>query len=160
MTTKLHEKIQFKRLLPAYLLELKALTGLDVSSEFLCSVEDTEKIRNESSSVRTADINKFAIDFEEKNSERFKKFITSLNEANSSPIYIWTNRSNFCGLHKINSIGMVDFSFPFDVNQEGIVVFLTEDINDKLLLDFSCNAQGEEILEVESQGKNWSLIPY
>lgn len=69
-------------------------------------------------------------------------------------------KSNYCGLYKISSINMVDFSFPFNVNQEGIVVFLAEDINDKLLLDFSCNSQGKEVLEVESQGKNWSLIRY
>jgi hypothetical protein len=160
MMTKLQEKNQLKRLLPSYLSELKALTGLDIDSESLSSIEDTEKIRNEASSIENTDINKFAIDFEEKNSERFKKFVASLNEANSSPVYIWTNRSNFCGLHKINSINMIDFSFPFEINQEGIIVFLTEDINDKLLLDFSCNSKDQEVLEVELQGKNWALIHY
>lgn len=90
MTDKLNEKIQLKRLLPAYLSELKTLTGLDVSSKSLSSIENVEKIRNESSSIKDNDISKFTVNFEEKESERFKRFISNLNESNSSPVYIWT----------------------------------------------------------------------
>lgn len=54
----------------------------------------------------------------------------------------------------------VNFSFPFELNNEGIVVFLSTDLKDKLLLDFYINPTGNMVLEVEGQGLNWSNINY
>jgi hypothetical protein len=160
MMTNMRQKIQFKKNLPSYLIELKKLTGIDVNSESLSSVEDVESIRKKASALGSAKTTKFVMDFEEKNSERFKNFIENLFRSNNGPIYLWTSRSNLCGLYKLDSIRMVDFSFPFDLNPEGIVVFLAEDTSNKLLLDFSVDSQGQEILEVELQGKNWPLVKY
>jgi hypothetical protein len=160
MMTKIQNEIQFKKNLSAYLLELKSLTGKTVSSESLSSINEVERIRNEASILENYDISRFTIDFKDKSEERFKNFIIALSNSNKSSVYIWTNRSNFCGLYKIPSIKMFDFSFPFDVNPDGLVVFLSEDINDQLLLDFSYDSKGQEVLEVELKGRHWPFIKY
>jgi hypothetical protein len=84
MMANIHNKIAFKRNLASYLLELKKLTRIDVSSESLSSLEDLEKIRKKSLSLKQRDKKKFVISFEEKTSERFKAFIANLSKANNT----------------------------------------------------------------------------
>jgi hypothetical protein len=49
----------------------------------------------------------------------------------------------------------VQFDFGFAVNRDGIVVLLTADLQDRMLLDFSEGPDGEQLLEVEVAGANW-----
>lgn len=158
--TKIPSKTELKRSLPAYLFELKQITGVDVSSSSLCPIEEVEKLREQALKIADLAKNKFNISFVGKSSERFRKFIINLSQANSNSIYVWTNKSNLYGLYEVASINSIDFSFPFDVNPEGIIVFLTSDVNDKLLLDFYYNSQGEEMIDIELQGMHWSFVPF
>ena len=157
---RLRQKIEYKKNLAPYLSELRRLTGTDVSSESLISVEDTEKIRQKWLYLKDTNTNKIVIDFSEKNSERFKKFITNLNKANSSPVYIWTEKSNMCGLYKAASIDAINFDFPFDISPDGIFVFVTEDLENELLLDYYYDSGDREMLEIEWQGKHWHSVSY
>jgi hypothetical protein len=157
---EISKRIQFKRNLPEYLQELKPLIGREISPEDLTPVEQVEQIRAESiAALKGSNTTKFVIDFEERRSERFQDFVYALSNVNRSPVYIWTDRSDACGLYKAESIDKVEFSFPFDIDSNGLFTFLTEDFNDKLLLDFYEDA-GKEILEIETTGKHWSLIRY
>jgi hypothetical protein len=160
MMANIHNKIAFKRNLVPYLLELKQLTGIDVSGESLISVENTDKIRQEWLPLKKADKNKFIISFSEKTSERFKTFIANLSKANNSLVYIWTEKSNICGLYKVASIEAINFAFPFNLSPDGIVVFLTEDLSNRLLLDYYQDSDDQEMLEVEWQGKDWHSIAF
>lgn len=76
-----------------------------------------------------ADLDKtrFVINFSEKTSNQFRKFGANLSKSNSNLIYMLTNRANLHALYKVASIDAVDSSFPFDVNPDGIVVFITEE---------------------------------
>lgn len=158
--TKIPTKAELKRNLSSYLLELKQITGRDVDSKSLSSIEDVEELREKASVLANLDKVRFVINFSEKNSEQFKKFIENLGRSNSNSIYIWTNRANLYGLYKVASIDAIDFSFSFDVNPDGIIVFLTSDLSDKLLFDFSYDSEDREIIEVELQGKHWPFVPF
>ena len=153
-------KIQYKRSIASYLQELKELTGKDIDPISLCSLEEIEEIRQKSLPIKDANKVEFTMKFVEKSSERFRNFIASLDKANNSSVYVWTDKSNVCGLYRVNSINAINFSFAFDVNTNGIVVFLTDDFEDKLLLDFYRDSKEEEMLEVVIQGRNWSKISF
>ena len=49
----------------------------------------------------------------------------------------------------------VRFDFDFSVNKDGMLVLLTMDLQDRMLLDFSEGPDGELLLEVEVAGANW-----
>jgi hypothetical protein len=161
MMSEISQKIQFKRNLAKYLDELKMLTGKDISPKELTSIEEVGHVRAASmAALKGNGKARFAIAFDERTSDRFRNFVLSLRNANSRPVYIWTDRSDSCGLYKVESIDQVNFAFPFDINSNGVVTFRTEDFSDKLLLDFSEDDLGERILEVELTGKHWSLVQY
>jgi hypothetical protein len=145
------QEIQFKKNLASYLSELKRFTGIEVTPESLSSVEEVKKIREQSLYLKDTEKIKLVMNFEKKNSERFKHFITNLNTVNNNAVYIWTDSTNVCGLYQVASIKAINFSFSFDVISSGIVAFVTKDLNDKMLLDFYRDSKDEEILEVELQ---------
>lgn len=157
--TKIANKLALRKSLNEYLLELKQFSGQEIDAQSLCSVEDLERIRDTALvHLQNMNKNKAIIEFSEKNSDKVKAFITSLEKANNSSVYIWTNRSSLHGLYKIDSISSLDLSFPFNVNPDGMAVFLTEDLNDKLLLDFYRDSEDQDMLEIEVQGTHWGLM--
>jgi hypothetical protein len=157
--TDISNKLALRKSLTEYLLELKQITGENVKTDSLSSVESLERIREASLAVfQNMNKSKFIVRFDEKDSKKFKDFIANLSKANSSSVYIWTNRANLHGLCKIASINSIDFSFPFNINPDGVIVFLTEDLKDKLLLDFYRDSKEQEILEIELQGENWASV--
>lgn len=158
MYTRNQNQIRDKSGFAIYLLELKKLTGVDINGDLLLT-EDIEEIREKSSALADKEGTRFIVDFSEKDTEQFRNFVRNLNKANDAPVYVWTNSANSYGLYKATSINSIDFSFSFDVNPDGIIVLLTEDLNDRLLLDFYRNSEGREILELELYGKHWKFIP-
>ena len=54
----------------------------------------------------------------------------------------------------------MNFNFPFNINEEGIIAFVTNDVADRMLLEFSINSVGQEVLIVETQGPNWASAMY
>ena len=154
------KKIQFKLNIKAYLAELKELTGVDVSPQSLSSLEEMEEIRKKSLHLKNTDKIKYIANFSIKDSDRFRKFIANLNKANNSSVYTWTEKANTCGLYKAASINAIDFSFEFNLNTEGIVVFTTEDSNNKLLLDFYRDSKEQETIEIEVTGKDWYSVSF
>jgi hypothetical protein len=151
-------RVKFRKDFATYLLELKKLTGTNIDSAMLCSLDEVERIRKNTDIATNS--NNFIINFGDKNSDRFEKFIKNLGKANSHPVYVWTQSANLFGLYKADSISAIDFAFSFDINTSGIVTFLTEDLNDELLLDFYYDSQNQEMLEVELKGRNWSSITF
>ena len=87
--TKDSHKIYFKKNLPFYLAELKQFTGINVDSKSLSSIEEVEKVREQSLVLNDLKMSSFSMRFSDRNSEQFKKFIESLKKANSNSIYIW-----------------------------------------------------------------------
>lgn len=71
-----------------------------------------------------------------------------LNFFNSSPITIWTPRSNTYGYLKLSSIEFFNFSFSFNSNSEGIISILATDLSKRVVIEFSTDGN-KQILEVD-----------
>ncbi|MDB3935502.1 hypothetical protein N9383_02140, partial [Granulosicoccus sp.] len=98
--------------------------------------------------------------FADRSSERFKNFVKRLNDANPFPVYLWSPRTIDCGALLVPSLNVISFDFEFKVNDEGIFVFLSSDLLDKLLLDFFTQTNGEQRLKIETQGTTWGRVTY
>ncbi len=68
---------------------------------------------------------------------------------------IWLNATASCSAFHLLRVNEFNFAFRFAEIPEGVVVLLTEDGGDKLLLDFS-----PDEVEVELQGKVWGYAEY
>ena len=158
--TDLSEKLTFKRELNRHLRELGLLIGRPVYKEELLPLKETKNIRLQANQVVRQPMMKFEIPFNEKREHRFVKYIKNLVEVNQSNVYIWTPASNHCGVLRPVPLKTFNITFPFDLNPEGIVVILTTDLHDQLLLDYSQDNRDEKTLEVEASGKRWGSIPY
>lgn len=154
------KSIEYRQHIKSYLSELTLLINQEINEIDLSSLLEVEDVRRKASSLNDFPISKFVIPFNDKATGKFRSFIEALYQANDSEVYIWTKRTNVCGLYKIESIRNINIDFPFEINDEGILVFLSADFKDKLLLDFSLDSNGNKILEVEMQGQNWSDINY
>jgi hypothetical protein len=156
----LSEKLAFQRELHRYLQELSLLVGRSVHKNELLTLEETKAIRLQANQVIRKPIEKFEIPFEAKQKHRFVKLMELLAEKNPSDVYLWTPASNLCGVMQPVSLKIVNLSFPFNLNPEGIVVFLTSDFFDQILFDYSLGLDEEQILEVELSGSHWGSISY
>ncbi|NEV64841.1 hypothetical protein [Thiorhodococcus minor] len=155
-SAKLRKKLNLKR----YLDELTALIGRPVHADELGSLEQAASIREASQKFHAQATQACEIPFSERCSERFKGFVQRLHGANHSSVYVWTPRTIDCGILLVPSLAAVKFTFDFAVNEEGIFVFLTSDLEDRLLLDFSVSPKGEQVMKVETQGANWVSVTY
>ncbi|WP_078127461.1 hypothetical protein [Leptospira alexanderi] len=102
---------------------------------------------------------RFEIPFEEKNSERFNRFLNNLYSKNQLSIYIWTEFSNDCGVYRIPSILDFNSHFVFEVNTDGLIQLLSENLDDELIFDFT-EDNNERLLEIELSGANWIQVEY
>ena len=156
LTERLRRNLHLKK----HLEELRALTGRVVHADELGSLDQFVAMRQ--SAQRFVDQPTVAceIPFSERSSERFKRFLQCLTYANPSPIYVVTPRADSCGVLLLSSLNEVRFDFVFKINEEGLLIFVTSDLEDRLLLDFSSTPTGEEIMKVEVQGSNWKKVAY
>lgn len=158
--TNINNKREYLSNIDAYLLEIELLTKKSIDKSELSSINEVDEIRSKASNLKTLPKKELKIDFSEKTSTRFIKYIQSLYYANNNEIYLWTSKTNVCGLYKVSSIKDINFSFPFDINNEGMFVLLSVDLKDKLLFDFSFDSSGKKIIEIEIQGLNWPSVEY
>lgn len=161
MSSTLTQKLQRNLYLKAHLAELEALTGRTVRVDELSSIEQFEARRQVGRQKYVGQpVTACEIPFTDRTSERFKGFIQRLKEANSSPIYVVTPHADVCGELLVSSLDEIKFDFDFEINEDGILIFPTSDFEDRLLLDFSNTSTGEQVMRVETQGKNWVKVTY
>lgn len=135
---KLRQKINIKK----YLEELSMLTGRPVRADELCSLEQTIALRESAKQLEEQPAQRHTILFADQSSKRSEIFANNLCRSNNCPVYIWTPRTISCGALLVPSICSVEFYFDFSINEEGILVFLTSDLKDRLLIDFSISRKG------------------
>ena len=73
---------------------------------------------------------------------------------------MWTQRTIDCGVLLVPALMAIRWDFDFAVNEEGILAFVTGDLADRLLLDFSELPTGEQRMKIETQGVNWEGVTY
>ncbi len=156
-TTLTKSEVRRQQLLnmPFYLKELQAISGKKVRKEDLTSLEESSIIQEKSLKKTRKHKIKIAIPFSTKSNEKIKSAVSLFYSLNSAPIYIWTPRSKYCGTLKEESIKNINLNFPFDINKEGVIVFITDDLQDKILFDFFESNDGKKMLEIEIEGNNW-----
>lgn len=123
----------------------------------LLSVNEMEDIRAKSKRLDDFPIVKSKIKFSSLNGSTFLEYIKKLQKLNDQSIYIWTNNANGLGLYRADSLSAITWGFPFEIN-EGIIVFIASDLEDKLIFDFFLDEKNNELVEIEAQGKNWSKV--
>ena len=153
-------KFAFAKELPRHLAELEVLLKRHIEPRELLSVEETRLIRARASQVARWPLCRWKLPFLEKEDGRFRAFVANLSEANPADVYVWTPASNVCGLLRPVALARVSFSFPFELNPEGILTILTIDLSDQLLLDYSMGEGGEAFLEMECSGEHWGRVAY
>ena len=158
--TPLAVRLTQKLILPQHLRELSQLVGRKVEPEELLSLAETEAVRAQGMTVQRLPSWRCELRFSDKRSARFGRLLQAIRERNPSPVYLWTPLSNDCGLLRPVPLSDVRFDFDFAVNRDGIVVLLTADLQDRMLLDFSEGPDGELLLEVEVAGANWGQSTY
>lgn len=156
LSDRLRQKLHLKR----YLEELGALTGRSVQADELGSVEQAAAMRMAAQRADAQSSARCEIRFSDRSSERFRKFLQSLTDANPSPVYVWTPRTIDCGALLVPSLDAIKFDFDFAINDEGILAFTTSDLGDSLLLDFSSTPTGGQVMTVETQGPSWARAVY
>jgi hypothetical protein len=156
----LSKKLARSRDLKTYLSELSALCGRAIRSDELGSAEEARNLRNLAQKFSTEPSVKYEMPFSDRTKESFRDFSARLQGANPSTIYVWTPRTISSGTFVAPSIGSIKFNFDFEINPEGILTFLTSDLKDRLLLDFSTSSGGEEYMTIETQGPNWTKVIY
>lgn len=156
LSDRLRQKLHLKR----YLEELSALTGRSVLANELGSLEQAAAMRMAAQKSVAQPFARYEIQFSDRRSERFRKFLQRLTDANPSPVYVWTKHTIDCGALLVPSLAVINFDFDFAINDEGILVFTTSDLADSLLLDFSSTPAGEQVMTVETQGPNWARAVY
>lgn len=156
LSTRLRRNLHLKR----YLKELSALMERSVQAEELGSLEQAAAMRTAAQGFLEKSTTQYEISFSDRSSERFKRFLQSLTDANPSSVYVWTPDTIDCGALLVPSLDAIRFDFDFDINDDGILAFLTSDLGDRLLLDFSRTPTGEQVMKIETQGANWGGVIY
>lgn len=156
LTMKLRQNMDMKN----YLKELEALVGREVRRNDLCSFEKTTALREHSARLAIETPASWEIPFSEKHGDRFGQFLKKLTAANPSPVYLWLEKSTYCGVLLIDTLQDIRQDFGFNIDDNGIISLFTEDLCDELLLDLWLDDAENEWLTIEVKGKNWRNISY
>lgn len=138
-----------------YLHKLSSLAGVSVGYGDLSSKEDARLIRDRSIPLCKLPVSQSDISFSCLRSNSFSSCVAGLFEKNPSRIYIWLEESIHFGVISVPSILAINFSFDFSIDDNGVIVFLTKDCSDRLLLDLYSDEAGSQRVLIEAQGKNW-----
>ena len=156
---KIRQKINMKE----HLNELTVLMGRPVHADDLESLEKTDaicEVWDKHIGELERKVEEYEIPFSDRLLQRFKIFVKNLFDANPSPVYAWVERSNVCGTLLIPSVLSIRFDFEFTLERNAVISFLTSDFKDRLLLDFFLSEEGEQRLEVKTEGRNWGVVKY
>jgi hypothetical protein len=154
------EKLKRKLGLKAHLAELAAVLGRPVGVEELGTPQQAVGLRDGAKGLASQPVTTFEMPFADRMSERFRAFVAKLHAANPSPIYVWIPTTIDCGAILLPSVVDINFGFDFEINDEGILSFVTADLADRLLLDLFVSSAGDQRMRVEIQGANWTQATY
>lgn len=143
-------------LLPAYLAELRVLTGRNVAADELLSAQETLLLRAMLKQIPKNQCTHACFAFGARTSSSFTMMIERLIALNATPVVLWLEKSNDCGPLGLQSLRDINFSFPFDAIPDGIFVVATTDGLNRMVVEFSEMAGGQPSLEIELCGPHWS----
>lgn len=133
-----------KQYLQSYLGELRNILQISVDAVNLLPIIETDKL----SEIDYSNYLKisFNILFNEK--DKLKEIIFNNCERINKSYFIFTEYSLDCGTLKINKLQDFNFDFSFRSEHSGLISLISEDLSEKIILDFS-EENGVEYLEIE-----------
>lgn len=153
--TDINRDIRRLTSLPAYLNELRALTGRVVTPNSLLSAHESMSLRDMLNKIPKGQCIRACIPFEARTSSSFISMISRLSTLNDAPIVLWLEKSNECGPLPLQSLRDINFAFPFDAIPDGIFVVATRDGLNRMVLDFTDTEDGLKLLDIELHGVHW-----
>lgn len=154
------ELIAFKIRLPRYLSELSSLFGRTVTHDELLSLPETTALQEQSRLSKREPEWSVEVPFSERLGGRFVALLRALSDLNPSPVYVWIEGVQVCGVPRPVPLADLHFDFGFsDVSGE-IVSISTSDLADRMVLDLSKDEIGREMLQIEVSGPRWSAVKY
>jgi hypothetical protein len=148
------------RRLSSYLQTLSLFSRKPIQESDLLSVAETAFISGNWKSKTSPFSFGFEVAFGERLSYHFSEYISQLNRQNGSKIGIWIEKSIEHGALCLENINAICLDFPFNFDRNGIVVFATIDLKDKMLFDLIDSSVGSETLRVEVSGESWKNVIY
>lgn len=145
------------RELPRYLALLSSLLGRSVTERELLTSEETYALRERSLAVERGAPHVFEVPIGERRGRQFSRLIARLVGARSCAVYFWASGTEACGLLPPFQLSSVEFNFAYDLDPNGVFVFVSCDFQDRLLLDFSGDGSGG-VLEIEVSGPHWGCV--
>ncbi len=144
-----------------FISNLERITGKEVNREDIEAIDVAYTIRQKPAKYFDYPLNKLELSYSLIKLEILSAFFDRLYHSNNTPVYVWIDGVDECGLLKLPSIKSVNVSFFFDPGHIQVLTFTTVDSEDMLLLDIDLDDSNRPtMLTLEYQGKNWSSIEY
>jgi hypothetical protein len=154
---RLFRKQRCKQHLAAYLKELEDIFNVNSNEVTILSLEETDSINEQSRDKLNNKISsKKIVPFDDK--ENFLKFyIDNCLRLQPGKVYAFTDYSKDCGAAVLNDLKCLNPIFAFNAEHTGIISILSQDLANKLILDFY-EENNKLFLEVEALGSLWGEV--
>jgi hypothetical protein len=150
MSDELTKRLRRNRHLARHLTELGCLLRREVRPEDLLSLYETEVLLGRA--AKRTPGRKETFPFADKARGRLSLLVHAFQD---DLVYLWTALTNDCGVYRAVPLAEIDFSFPFEFSPEGILSVVSQDLGDRILLDWY-EEGGVELLDLEVTGPRWS----
>lgn len=156
--TERQKRIMFKANLPNYLHDLGILLQRVVKVDDLVGLNESEKISEYIRSISTVyKTEKYQITFIDYKKIDFNALIEELHKHTFPPVFVWSTYTNECGFLKLDK-GFIEIKNLNDfLFQSNICVFISNDLSQRLLIDFT-NNNGDQDIIFEVYGEKWSKV--
>jgi hypothetical protein len=156
----LTQRLEAIHAMPNYLRVLSTLTDKSILRDDLISLADTISLLDKMKDLRSQASQKIEIEFAQKKSKDFSKFIHALTVSKEMPVYVWSEGASVCGLFKTHSLQDINFNFEYGIDGNGVFSFISSDLKDELLLDFYETSDGKRMIKIEVFGNTWAKVKF
>lgn len=134
MNDLIKQRVIRQRYLNSYLAELNHLFSINISDNNLQSLEFTRNHIERIHQMNKALIYTESLPFSQR--EQLKEILINNNFLLEKPYYFWAIHSDSCGLLAVPSMECFNWSFDFDIDKNGIIVFFDTLFKQEVVIDF------------------------
>jgi hypothetical protein len=126
-------RIMGKQFFPMFMKFLNEILTIEITSEHLLSIVETDHFYSQIDYQKEADIKETML-FSDR--ERIKQILKKQSIDFGEKYILWIKESNDCGAVKLNSLNSINFGFPYEVSSNGVITITQVDYKYQILLDF------------------------
>lgn len=149
MNNIIKQRVLKQRYLNSYLVELNNLFTIDISENNLQSLEFTQKHIEIIHQMNRALIYTESLPFSQR--EQLREILINNNFLLEKPYYFWSILSDSCGLLAVPSMECFNWSFNYDKDKNGIIVFFDTSFGKEVVIDFY-DEREKQIIKIELWG--------